>query len=183
MKAAYADPPYLNCGQRLYGKLHKQASEYDDPMAHKRLIERLCDEYESWGLSTHTPALRILLPWCPEDVRVCAWVKPFCSAKAIQLYHAWEPILVLRPKIIRKKGIVSVRDFVIATPPVFTGKGLGIPGQKPDAFCEWLFDALALKPSDDFHDLFPGSGVVGAAWDKWRARSDPTQFQLEASPA
>jgi hypothetical protein len=182
VKAAYADPPYLNCGKKHYGRLHKQASEYDDPAAHKRLVERLVDEYEAWALSTHTPALRMLLGWCPEDVRVCAWVKPFGSFKGPQMAFVWEPVLVKRPPIKRSRGVDTVRDFVIATPPVFEGKNISdVPGEKPVAFCEWLFAALALKPTDEFHDLFPGSGAVGMAWDRWRTRSDPEQFSLEAS--
>lgn len=45
MKAAYADPPYLGCGKSHYGALHEQAADYDDPEHHRRLIERLCDEF------------------------------------------------------------------------------------------------------------------------------------------
>lgn len=41
MKAAYADPPYLGCGQRHYGTLHNDAAKYDTPEAHKALIDRL----------------------------------------------------------------------------------------------------------------------------------------------
>ena len=49
MKAAYADPPYLGCGKKHYGALHAEAAEYDDPQAHRLLIERLCDEYDCWA--------------------------------------------------------------------------------------------------------------------------------------
>lgn len=82
MKAAYADPPYLGCGAKHYGALHEAAAEYDSPEAHKRLIERLCDEYDTWALSLHEPSLRVMLPFCPDDVRVAAWVKPFAAFKA-----------------------------------------------------------------------------------------------------
>ena len=44
----------------------------------------------------------------------------------------------------------------------------GIQGAKPDGFCFWLFNAAGLMPEDEFVDLFPGSGVVGRAWDAWR---------------
>lgn len=179
MKAAYADPPYLGCGKRHYGKLHLAASEYDDPAAHQRLVERLMDEFDSWALSTHTPALKMLLGWCPDDIRVCAWVKPFASFKGPQMAFVWEPVLVHRPKIKRSRGVDTVRDFVIATPPVFEKKHTAVtPGEKPQAFCEWLFAALALKPGDEFHDLFPGSGAVIRAYEKWRSRSQPEQFAL-----
>ena len=94
----------------------------------------------------------------------------------------WEPVLVRRPAIKRSRGVDTVRDFVIATPPVFERKNRSdVPGEKPLAFCEWLFAALALKPTDEFTDLFPGSGVVGAMWELWKSRSTPEQFQLEAT--
>ncbi len=36
---AYADPPYLGCGKKLYND-----ATYDDPEAHRALIGRLCAE-------------------------------------------------------------------------------------------------------------------------------------------
>ena len=77
MRAAYADPPYLGCGAKHYGDRHEAAAEYDTPEAHKRLIERLCDEFDSWALSLHEPSIRTILTMCPDDVRVGAWTKPF----------------------------------------------------------------------------------------------------------
>jgi hypothetical protein len=41
-------------------------------------------------------------------------------------------------------------------------------GRKPETFCFRLFEWLGALPTDDFHDLFPGSGAVGKAWTKWR---------------
>jgi hypothetical protein len=34
-------------------------------------------------------------------------------------------------------------------------------------FCFWLFDLLGLRPEDDLHDLYPGSGAVSSAWEQW----------------
>lgn len=34
----------------------------------------------------------------------------------------------------------------------------------------WLFDLLQMNPDDEFHDLFPGTGGVMLAWEKWRRR-------------
>jgi hypothetical protein len=31
----------------------------------------------------------------------------------------------------------------------------------------WLFDLLNMEPQDDFVDMFPGSGSVQKAWDKF----------------
>jgi hypothetical protein len=95
MKAAYADPPYLGCSAKHYGALHEAASDYDDPATHKALIERLCDEYDTWALSLHEPSLRRILAMCPEDVRVGSWVKPFAAFKAnVTRAWAWEPVEV-----------------------------------------------------------------------------------------
>ena len=34
MRFAYADPPYLGCGQRRYGALHEDAADFDSLDAH-----------------------------------------------------------------------------------------------------------------------------------------------------
>jgi len=46
----------------------------------------------------------------------------------------------------------------------------GLVGAKPEGFCMWLFDLLQMNPDDEFHDLFPGTGGVMLAWEKWRRR-------------
>ena len=56
----------------------------------------------------------------------------------------------------------------------------GFPGAKPDKFSFWIFEGLNLLPTDNFTDVFPGSGAVTDAWDKWRVRSQPTQDGLFA---
>ena len=58
----------------------------------------------------------------------------------------------------------TVRDYVSANITMQRG----VSGAKPDAFCLWLFDLLGMGPDDEFHDLFPGSGAVTRAWEKWR---------------
>lgn len=51
MRFAYADPPYLGCGS-LYAKYHPDALIWDDPETHRKLIQRLVDEYpDGWALS------------------------------------------------------------------------------------------------------------------------------------
>jgi hypothetical protein len=35
-------------------------------------------------------------------------------------------------------------------------------------FCFWLFDLMGMKPGDDLVDLFPGTGGVMRAWEKWQ---------------
>lgn len=179
MKAAYADPPYLGCGQKHYGALHEQASDYDDPETHRRLIERLCDEFDCWALSLHEPSLRTILAMCQDDVRVGAWVKPFASFKKnVTRAWTWEPVIFSFHRA-RKRTIEQQtwRDH-IAEPIAMMQ---GFPGAKPERFCFWVFEGLNLHPDDEFHDLFHGSGAVGRAWEKWRAAQQrPEQFALEA---
>ena len=176
MKAAYADPPYLGCGVKHYGDRHEQASEYDDPEAHRKLIERLNDEYDCWALSLHEPSLATILAMCPGDVRVAAWVKPFAAFKAnVTRAWAWEPVIFRfhRP---RTREQDTWRDFVAE--PIAMRRGF--PGAKPDKFCFWVFEGLNLKPQDQFDDLFPGSGAVTEAWAKWcRQFESPETFELE----
>lgn len=163
MKFAYADPPYLGCGKRHYGALHPDAADFDRPEAHAALIARLCGEFEAWALSLGSKNLQTLLPMCPGDVRVGAWVKPFCSFHpGVCVAYAWEPV-IYRGGRKRGRRERTVRDWVSANMTLRRG----IPGAKPDAFCWWVFDLLGTEPGDDFHDLFPGSGAVGRAWETY----------------
>jgi hypothetical protein len=176
MKAAYADPPYLGCGVKHYGTRHDQAAEYDDPEAHRQLIERLCDEFDCWALSLHEPSLRQLLAMCPVDVRVGSWVKPFASFKAnVTRAWTWEPV-IFRFARDRTRDQPTWRDHVSA--PIAMRKGF--PGAKPEAFCFWVFEGLNLEPTDHFCDVFPGSGAVTEAWHKWSQRAQPVQTGLFA---
>lgn len=165
MRFAYADPPYLGCGKKLYGDRHERAADWDDPETHRALIDRLCNEFQDgWAMSLHSPSLRTILPMCPEDVRVMAWVKPFAVFKKnVTVAYAWEPVIVRggRP---RPRTMLTVRDWVSEC---ITLKR-GCPGAKPEGFCVWLFDVLNMEAADEFVDLFPGSGAVSRAWEAWR---------------
>lgn len=171
MRFAYADPPYLGQGVKHYGKLHAASADCDDPEWHRALIERLCAEFpDGWALSLHTPSLRTILNMCPDDVRVCAWVKPFASFKPnVTRAYAWEPVIVRGGRPIPKTQ-PTVRDFV--SEPIAMRKGF--PGAKPYGFSFWLFRWLNLKPQDEFVDMFPGSGAVMEAYRAWLA--SPTLF-------
>lgn len=164
MKFAYADPPYLGKGRKFYGD-HPEAAEWDTPEAHARLIARLADEYpDGWALSCSTPSLKTLLPMCPDDVRIGAWVKPFhVLKKGVRPSYGWEPVIFRggrnRGHKPPPKGgkATTPRDFVSAN--ITMRKGL--TGAKPEAFCHWILDILGWKPDDGLDDLFPGSGVMG----------------------
>lgn len=177
MKVAIADPPYLGQAYKKYGRLHTDAAEYDRLETHQRLIERLCLEFDAWALCLHTPSLQAILPLCPADVRVLAWVKPFASFKpGVGLAYAWEPVIV-RGCRSRDRSQPTVRDWLAENITLRRG----LVGAKPDRFCFWLFDALNLIPTDDLVDLFPGTGAIGRAWVRWQHQA-PEQFMLTNSP-
>tara|TARA_R110002012_G_C11287066_1_gene571503 strand:- start:29 stop:526 length:498 start_codon:yes stop_codon:yes gene_type:complete len=154
MKFAYADPPYPGCAH-----LYPEKKEVD----HKVLISQLCDEFsDGWALSTSSPALQQVLALCPEDVRVMAWVKPFCSFKPnVNPAYAWEPVLV-RGGRRRTREQLTVRDWVSEN--ITLKKGL--TGAKPVGFCLWLLDVLNVEIGDELVDLFPGTGIVTEEFNK-----------------
>lgn len=155
LRFAYADPPYPGTAARYYSDQPTYAGEVD----HAALLSLLqARRFDGWALSTSEKALRDLLPMCPPGTRTCPWVKPDPpSPMTYGLENCWEPVLIWggRP---RQPG---VRDWLQALP----ARGGGdLPGRKPLAFCAWLFDLLGMVPGDHLDDMFPGSGVVGAAW-------------------
>src|SRR5215472_14496373 len=96
MRFAYADPPYLGqCGKHYKHALHKVGLCWDNLWTHEQLIKQLMAQYpDGWALSCSSPSLRDLLPLCPADIRIAAWVKPFCIfKKGVRPAHAWEPVL------------------------------------------------------------------------------------------
>ncbi len=154
MRFAYADPPYIGQAKKLYG-----CAEID----HKELIEKL-NTFDAWALSCSSPTLKQILNLCPDDVRIMAWVKPFCSFKPnVNPAYAWEPVI---GRGFRKKSRkeLTVRDWCSCN--ITLKKGL--IGAKPEGFCYWLFDVFGLLPGDEFHDLFIGTGDVTNAWNKYR---------------
>lgn len=177
MRFAYADPPYLGCGRRLYGQgapskhgrkgcvrigsadhTHPDAAIYDDPATHRALIDRLVAEFpDGWALSCGSRDLRMFLPWCPEDVRVGAWTKTW-TALVIPVKYAWEPV-IFRGGRAGKFGQVRTRDWLVSPPAMG-----GFPGAKPEEFAFWVFDLFGAEHGDELVDLFPGSGAVSAAW-------------------
>lgn len=173
MRFAYADPPYLGQGAKHYGDLHPDAGAYDTHAAHRALVARLVDEYpDGWALSLSSTSLGVILPWCPARARVMAWVKPFASFKAnVNPAYAWEPVIVHGGRKGRSAE-ETVRDWVSA--PITLQRGT--PGAKPEAFCLWMFRVLGALPGDDLDDLFPGSGAVSTAWEKYQ--SQPTLMRV-----
>lgn len=154
MRFAYADPPYLGCGAKLYAPFHPDAADWDDPETHHELVTYLVDEFpDGWAVSLHVPSLRLYLSLVPEDARVCAWVKPWHQIRPTTVQYAWEPVLFRGG---RKDGKRSpmVRDWLSAC----ATRKRGLPGAKPEAFNRWVLDLLNYKEGDEIVDLFPGTG-------------------------
>ena len=95
MRFAYADPPYLGKCGKFYEHNHPDGRCWNDLSTHQLLIERLQEDYpDGWALSCASTDLRVMLPLCPAEVRVAAWVKPFCAfKKGVRPAYAWEPVL------------------------------------------------------------------------------------------
>lgn len=162
IRFAYADPPYI--GQ---AKKHYSADPNCAEVDHEALIARLM-EFDAWALSASSPSLQQILALCPAGARVAAWVKPFASfKKGVNPAYAWEPVIFFGARTWKArggKGTLTARDWVSAS--ITLKKGLS--GAKPPAFCEWLFSLMGLRPTDQLHDLFPGTGIVTECWRNYQ---------------
>ncbi len=165
MKYAYADPPYLGRGRKLYKEHHDQAHIWDTLEAHQNLIAKL-DHFDGWAMSLSAPSLKQILPMCPDDVRIAAWVKPFAVLKkGVNPTYAWEPVIF---RGARKRGLEEphVKDWVSAN--ITMQKGL--PGAKPLEFCVWICKLLGVQKTDTLVDLFPGTGIMAEAVERLKNR-------------
>jgi hypothetical protein len=171
MKIAYADPPYPGQAKRHYGKggdpFKGDVAEVD----HAALIERLERDFpDGWALSTSVPALGEMLKLCPAigtTTRVGAWVRGQIPLKPARVMWTWEPVIFRLRHWRQRHQSDWVRDSLVAMQPSgFLGGS--ITGQKPDAFCFWVFDVMGLSVDDELVDLFPGSGAVGRAWLRYQ---------------
>lgn len=160
MKFAYADPPYLGCG-KYYVQHHPDALIWDQEETHRALIERLSAEYpDGWALSLSSTTLHTLLPLCPPDVRIAAWVKPFAAFKRnVRNAYTWEPVILRGGRVSSKDGAPVTRDHLAESITLRRG----LTGAKPDRFCLWVLAMLGFVPGDTVDDLFPGTGPMGRA--------------------
>lgn len=174
----YADPPYPGTSSKYYRDEPTFAGEVDFPALIASLTTRHDrGEILGWALSTSARSLRELLPLCPPEARVCAWVKPIApSPRTFGLHNTWEPVIVV-PGRRRQPG---KRDWLRAMPA--RGEGT-LPGRKPIAFCAWLFELLGMLPGDTFVDLFPGTGIVSRAWVELSSGAGATSLLEETTDA
>jgi hypothetical protein len=182
MIVAYADPPYIGQSKKHY----EGHPDYAGEVNHVDLVAKLVREYpDGWDLSLSCKSLQSVLSMCPDDVRVCGWMKPWSNMlPGIRVQYSWEPVIVSGgrqgPHV---KGDPLLRDWMTesepalpANPEGFTFRTLpdgSVIGRKPRAFCFWLFEVLGLEPQDELHDLFPGNGAVTDAWQRWRDQGCP----------
>ena len=177
LRFAYADPPYLGCGKRLYGAHHPDAASWDDPETHRKLIQRLQDEYpDGWVLSMHCPSIVVLAPFLPPKVRWGAWVKPFAVFKPnVNPAYAWEPVAFMGGRR-RDRTRDTIRDW--HSENITLQKGL--PGAKPPKFADWILSLLGVDfaAGDTIDDLFPGTHGLTLAW---KERREPSQLEMTSA--
>jgi len=184
MVFAYADPPYPGTAARWYGREDSYAGEVDHRALVSSLVEASGDRaiahlqtdlarrirawtdgrsLSGWALSTSARALRDVLPLCPVEARVCAWVKPHEVPPASRgLHNVWEVLIVSGGR----REAPGKPDGLVALPARGEGE---LPGRKPRRFITWLFAALGMRPEvDTLIDLFPGTGIVGRSWEELR---------------
>jgi hypothetical protein len=162
LKLAYADPPYLGMGKKMYGKLHSEAAIWDEKETHLKLMLELEKSYDGWALSCNPKDLKWLLPAAPEDSRIAVWLKPFANWRpTYRVQYTWESVIFKpsRPKVGYKEGINSVRDHLVCN--IALKKGLS--GAKPDLFNDWILELLNFEIGDDVNDLFPGTNGIAEA--------------------
>jgi hypothetical protein len=167
VRFAYADPPYLGCAHRHY----RDHPDYGGEVDHAELISHL-EGYDGWALSLSVKSLPAILALCPPAVLVHAWFKPIAPPLGDHRRYNWEPVII---KPVRRYGPGYVPTALIESPPQFTFRAkpaAHVIGEKPEAFARWVFAAAGLTADDQMHDLFPGSGAIGRAWDSYR--SGPT---------
>lgn len=170
MRFAYADPPYPGMARRYYGS---------PEVNHEILIGTLVSDFpDGWALSTSAGTVRQVLSMCPASTRVACWVRGSRKGQTWRPRNAWEPLLVFcgRP---RRLGADEDLDDVL----LWGGRQHSHPdaliGMKSAAFAEWMFRQLGALSGDTLIDVFPGSGVIGRAWDLYAV---PTR-QLSPAPA
>lgn len=140
---------------------HPDAGRWDDLGEHRRLLERLCDEFDGWAIATTPDGLGAYQP-LPISARVMAWVRPNGMPGGGRLMSRWEPVIVFVPEERRgRRGGMLVSDVLVAAAP-----RIGFAGAKPPEWTRWVLAALGYAPgADTVADIFPGSGSVAAAAD------------------
>lgn len=164
MKLLYADPPYVGQSHRHY----RDHTDYDGEVDHLELLTQL-DAADGFVLHMSSPSIGYIA-YLMEEYGLCAgarwmsWVKPFAAFKrSVPVAYAWEPVLVSAARTPVVNGRVVMRDWLAE--PITMQRGLS--GAKPERLCRWLFEVMGAEPDDELVDMFPGSGAVTRAWQRW----------------
>ena len=163
LRFAYADPPYP--GKAAY---YPERTEVD----HAQLIARLVGEFpDGWALSTSAAALQRVLALCPDGVRVCVWRRAPRLMRSRRAINAFEPLIVHGGRPLATTAPQRLLDVLD-----YRGRYGAFPGaligMKPPEFAVWMFALLGAAPADELVDLFPGSGVIARAWERYASRTD-----------
>ena len=163
MRIAYADPPYPGCAH-----LYKDHPDYAGEVDHRELADRLAG-FDGWILHTSSTQIHYVLDCLrdspADDYRVMAWVKPFAAFKRnVPVAYAWEPVIVRTARKPVVSGRIVMRDWLAESITLRRGR----TGAKPEEVCRWLFEVVGAQRDDELIDLFPGTGAVSRAWDRWR---------------
>lgn len=158
---AYADPPYP--GKSGY---YPEGEEIDLPS----LITKL-QEFDGWALSTSAEALPKIVPSLEYSERIAIWIRRVIPAKSARPLNAWEPLIYKPIRPLCSEDVQTVVDVLD-----YRGRYTAFPGamvgMKPPQFSVWMFGLVAAVPGDAFYDLYPGSGAVSLAWNRFACTND-----------
>lgn len=176
MRLVIADPPYppfvgaggrKNRSSRWYGDgqrsatdrpsdNHPDAALWDDPIAHRALLEMLLDTSDAFAIATSPDGLAAYGE-LPVAARIMAWVKPNGQPGAHRLRSTWEPVILYPAKGRRSNrgGRGAISDTLTCPAP-----RVGFIGAKPPEWTQWVLEAMSYEAGDDVVDMFRGSGSV-----------------------
>lgn len=163
----YGEPPGVvrhNRGRTRPADYHPDAADYDDLSTHRRLLERLVEEYDGWAIATTPDGLGAYHP-LPVAARVMAWTRAGAIPGGHRIQSAWEAVIVLPPEG-RRARTAGPRMLDTLATRVHSG---GFVGAKPPEWTRWVLEALGFAAGDTVDDLFPGSGAVAAEIHRVRA--------------
>lgn len=179
MRLAIADPPYLGraalwyggkgrskqgssgraCGRgELDAEFHPEAKQWDSWYTHRRLMDRLDDEYDGWALAASGKTIDQLLPHAVScGARMGVWHVTNAIPDGARVRNTWEAVIYRVPDSRRAVGTGHrVPDLLSAPHPMS-----GFVGSKPPEWTRWVLAMLGYDPlTDEVDDLFPGSGAV-----------------------
>ena len=182
-RLAYADPPYVGLAERYYGDHPDYAGEVD----HLELLRALSG-FDGWALSCSSasvPLIGSMVTQLQLPARLAVWVRHPPPHPTARIVTAYEGVWYVPARLERSRE--DLRDVFAEKPgarPLPTVPS-AVVGMKPTAMLSWVFELIGARPGDELADLFPGSGIVSAAWRAWsgdpaRAPADVTLWHAGA---